>query len=333
MGIEEYQFLTNTLSEISSLSIVLDSEKKVLGSRKDSKKKKETDIGILEEQLVLAEKSSGEELGASRNKIAYEMKELKSKLRLDSDLLAEMKEPSIASFADSSALRGTAKFVHFFLGWACVVMLILLPMLFFEENYDFQCVTDGETAYPVQVLDGDEDCRDGSDEWGDPDVAQHSRPADPTEAEIYLLDVFPEYERWNDYAVDFIFLSLILWAFVLYGVIIPRLLRAWATSPRHLNALATYDPEKYHEEIGKLESEINSTESEIAGKDVQIIQIKRNLRFINNNPKKIDKGRSELAKLEKQVDAKMKRVDELESSIEKKWDSIRHLIPYSEMLG
>jgi hypothetical protein len=335
MGIEEYQFLTKTLSDISSLSIELDSENKVLGGRRASKKEKEAEIGDLEEQLVFAANSTEEELESSRDEMVNEIKEMKSKLRIDNDTLAMMEEPVIVALANSKAQRVLFKFFEGILSWTIIVLLLVMPAVVVEEDYDFQCVTDGETVGPFQVLDGDEDCSDGSDEWGNPDVAQHSRPAEPTEAEIYLLDVFPEYESFNDFMFTMIIGSIFIWPLVLYVIIKPRLLRAWPRHPRKLwllSYLVMHDPEKYLEELGRLESETKSSASEIAEKDVQTIHIERNLRFNKNNPKKIDKGRSELVKLEEQVDVNMKRISELESSIETKWDSIRHLIPYSEML-
>ena len=51
MGIEEYKLLTNTLSDISSLSVELESERKALERLKAIKKQKEAEIGVLVEQL------------------------------------------------------------------------------------------------------------------------------------------------------------------------------------------------------------------------------------------------------------------------------------------
>ena len=183
--------------------------------------------------------------------------------------------------------------------------------------------------YPGAVLNGYESCSDGSDEWGDPDVSQQDRDErDLTEAEIYLLDNYRKASLVEDIlGVGLCFIWPLLW----FAIISPRLLQ----SDRFISKFPRYyiaHPKRYNKEINRLETERNSIISEVAVKKAQMAKKAQNINYINNNPEKIEKENSGLAKLGERGATQLMKVRGLESKIETKWDSIRHLIPYSEML-
>jgi phage shock protein A len=335
MGIKEYEFLTETLSDIASLSSEYESEKKELDSLQASKNQMETHVGVLRNQLVLAEKSSEDEWRASIEETENEIKEIRSKKKIDYSALDKLKPHHSA--VDTLSSRGwmrAASHLGMVCGFTLLIMVIpLIPGVINEENAHFNCVSVEESVFPTSVLNGEEDCSDGSDEWGDPEVTQETRPASPTDAEIHLLDVIPEYERVDGLMVQSIYSIICISPFVWFVFILPSILISDRFISGRLPMFLSAYPEKFLEIYASLESKISTAESEIAERDVQILNIERNLRHINNNPEKIDKGSYGLLELENRVNNQMKVTGDLHSVIEGKWDSVRHLIPYSEMLG
>lgn len=331
MGIKEYEFLTETLSDIASLSSEYESEKKDLESLQDSKNKKEIEVEVLRDQLVLAKTSSEDEWRASIEEMKNEIKEIGFKKKIDYGALDKLKPHE--GMGDSGFLRNLAHIMMVVLFSIGVFSPIAITMVFIEDNAYFDCVSVEESVFPTEVLNGEEDCSDGSDEWGDSDVTQETRPASPTDAEIHLLDVFPEYDRANDFVISLILPIFLFSPFVWFGVVLPRILKSDRFNSGRSPAILALYPEKFNEIVANLESKISTAKSEIAEKDEQILRAERNIRFINNNPKKIDKESYNLLELENRADNQMKVTGDLHSVIEGKWDSVRHLIPYSEMLG
>ena len=91
MGIKEYEFLTETLSDIASLSSEYESEKKDLESLQDSKNQKEIEVEVLKDQLVLAKTSSEDEWRASIEETKNEIKEIRFKKKIDYGTLEKLR--------------------------------------------------------------------------------------------------------------------------------------------------------------------------------------------------------------------------------------------------
>ena len=136
MGIKEYEFLTETLSDIASLSSEYESEKKDLESLQDSKNKKEIEVEVLRDQLVLAKTSSEDEWRASIEEMKNEIKEIGFKKKIDYGALDKLKPHE--GMGDSGFLRNLAHImmvVLFFIGVSFGYYVVCPLSINFLGNY------------------------------------------------------------------------------------------------------------------------------------------------------------------------------------------------------
>lgn len=296
MGIKEFEFLKSTLAQIEATQKEMGGLKEPLRKRRKKVKSLKTDVLALEEKRDLESASS---LQSKIDASAASQQSIKSKLKtLRQKIKSAKAEKDVAENVEG---RSTLLMI--------VIVVIVGAWLFQQfhedvQNRDYIFVCDnGNEIQTTSLLDGTDDCGDGSDE------------EDP----FWSLSRAQE-EEDNTMSVD---MGCGLMIFL--AIIIPVLLGIGNRGPGEKVT-------KINSKLKRLKSQKSKLNNDNNVFNREITEGEENLNNWKSIPKGLNSLQRKIASEESKITEIYDRKAELRSELESLSKSVKHLIPYANLL-
>lgn len=333
MPSERYNFLKSTLKEIESLTLSIEPIQEECNKSNAELKKIETKIATANQRLIShetlcedydkkktkLENQVSEKVGAYENAKNSMLDHSISKLNsLTSKQFREEKfTQKSEEMKDESEWSGRDLVLGCFFAFIVAVLTIEIQMEVYPHP-DFTC-TEGDQKIPeTKVLDGIDDCDDGSDEeetsiWNDDDSRVEEFRNDTTET-------------------DLIFMGICLF------FAIPAFLVPFMITKQRGGRVAIFQ-EKFESKYGleltiaeslEEESRKSKLEASNAEKELkELIKAKAEIPVLKSRIERCNKNKITIIET---INQQNKQIDNLNSQAEEKWETIADLVPYGNKI-